>query len=78
MISEKDLIPGYKWIVLAKGFMGGNPAILGKRISVDLILTFVSQGMTLSEIATEYELPIEAIQEAIRYARNEVQKGKLT
>ncbi len=77
MIKESDILPGYKWIVVAKGYLGGNPSIYNKRTSVDLILKFLSQGMTPDEIATDYELPKEAILEAIDFARSEVAKRKV-
>ena len=76
MVTEKNLVEGYKWIVIADGYMSGNPAILGKRFSVDLILVFISQGLSVKEIVEDYELPEEAVLEALRFARESVAKRK--
>jgi uncharacterized protein (DUF433 family) len=62
------LIPGYSWICQAPGYMGGQPAIFGKRISVSFILECLEQGLTSEEIAQDYDIPIEAVQEAIHFA----------
>jgi uncharacterized protein (DUF433 family) len=50
----------------------GHPAIFGKRISVELILDFILQGMTIEEISQDYDLPIEAVQEVMRFAQESV------
>ncbi len=77
MIKENDILPGYKWIVVAKGYLGGHPSIYKKRTSIDLILKFLAQGMTPDEISADYEIPKEAILEAIDFARAEVAKRKV-
>ena len=74
MINETDLVAGYKWIAISDGYLGGAPAIYKKRISVDLILTFLAQGLTPSEIASEYDLPQEAVLEAIKFSQDEIAK----
>ncbi|MEI6397681.1 MAG: DUF433 domain-containing protein [Pseudomonadota bacterium] len=78
MISELDLVPGYKWIVISDGYLGGAPSIYNKRISVDLILTFLAQGLTPSQISAEYLVPQDAVLEAIRFSQDEIAKRSKT
>jgi uncharacterized protein (DUF433 family) len=40
----------YKWIVADPELLGGKLAIRGTRLSVELILECLSNGMTLSDI----------------------------
>jgi uncharacterized protein (DUF433 family) len=74
MLSDRDLVPGYKWIVISEGYLGGAPSIYKKRISVDLILTFLAQGLTPAQISTEYLIPQDAILEAIKFTQDEIAK----
>jgi uncharacterized protein (DUF433 family) len=52
------------------GVFGGKPIIRGLRISVEMILDLLSQGMTPEEILAEYPvLEEEDIPACLRYAK---------
>lgn len=67
-ISRDSIVSGYKWVCIHPGYMGGKPALFGKRVSVDFILTSIAGGLSLDELATDYNLPKEAIVEALHFA----------
>ena len=51
------------------GIMGGKACITGTRITVGMIITHISEGVTFDEILKEYpDLTREDIIEALRYA----------
>ncbi|RLE63262.1 MAG: antitoxin [Thermoprotei archaeon] len=59
---------------MVPGCRGGRPAIRGSRITVDDILEALSVGWNIDEIEENYEIPREAILEAIRYALESLRK----
>jgi len=51
------------------GIMGGKACIAGTRITVGLILMQISEGLSISELLTEYPALTQAdVEEALRYA----------
>ena len=62
------VIPGYKWVEIVPGRRGGRPTIKGTRITVDDILEMLAVGWTPEKIAEEYEIPLEAVYEALDFA----------
>ena len=66
--GNESLVPGYKWIVVSPGLLGGQPTIKGTRISVAHILECLGGGMTFKEISEEYGVPFESFADAMRYA----------
>jgi uncharacterized protein (DUF433 family) len=66
--GKESLVPGYQWIVIDPGLLGGQPAILGTRISVAHILECLAGGMNFQEIAEDYGVPPESFPEAMKYA----------
>ena len=66
--TNVDLVKGYRYIVIRDGYMGGKPALLERRIAVNQILEALSQGMTFQEIWNAYSVPLESVQEILRYA----------
>ncbi len=67
----------YEFVTYDHRILGGKPIIKGTRISVELILEWISAGSTVDAIVAMYpHLKKEAVQEAIRYAtditKNEV------
>jgi uncharacterized protein (DUF433 family) len=67
----------YEFVTYDHRILGGKPIIKGTRISVELILEWISAGSTVDAIVSTYpHLKKEAVQEAIRYAtditKNEV------
>jgi len=56
-------------ITLDPDILGGKACIRGMRISVSLVVNLVANGMTASQIVTEYpDLDEEDVAEALKYA----------
>ena len=71
MPPEKELkkYPGYQWIVVDERMLGGNPCVKGTRLSVELILTCLADGMTPEQINEDYgNFPKESMPEILRFA----------
>jgi uncharacterized protein (DUF433 family) len=57
------------WIVSDPGVLGGKPCVRGTRISVEFVLEALASGATPESIAATYAgVPVDAVQEALRYA----------
>ncbi|OGE31279.1 hypothetical protein A3C59_00790 [Candidatus Daviesbacteria bacterium RIFCSPHIGHO2_02_FULL_36_13] len=66
-------------IVSDPKILGGKPVIAGTRISVELIMNFLSAGMSVKDILSEYpELKKSEVMAAIDYAAKLVTKSKTT
>lgn len=64
-------------IISDSKILGGKPIIAGTRISVELIMNFLSAGMNIKEILSEYpELKESEVSAAIEYAARLVSKAK--
>ena len=61
------LLPGYKWLEVVPGRRGDRPTVKGTRISVDDILEMLAAGWEPKEVAEEFEIPLEAIYEALKF-----------
>ena len=58
--------------------LAGKPVIAGTRISVELIMNFLSSGMNIDDILKEYkELKRSEVLLAIDYARKLVKKERM-
>jgi len=55
-------------IVVDPGVRLGKPVIQGTRLPVHLVISKLAGGMKPEEIAEEYEITLEDIQAALRYA----------
>lgn len=62
--GEQVLSPG---IVSNPHILGGKPLIEGTRISVELILTELSQGASVDELCEDYDLTKQQISDALGY-----------
>lgn len=68
------LLPEYKrvelgeYIVADQGVCHGKPTFKGTRILVNLVIQRFCEGLALPEVARRYELPQEAICEALKLA----------
>ena len=60
----------YEWIVADPALLGGNLAIRGTRLSVDLILECLSNGMQLNDIDSAFHnaFPHAALTEVLKVA----------
>jgi uncharacterized protein (DUF433 family) len=59
----------FNHIVSDPSILGGKPIIKGSRISVQLILEWLADGASVTDIVTEFpHLPKEGVKEAILYA----------
>ena len=67
--TQEDLAPGYRYIVVAKDYLRGAPAMLGRRITVAELVKMLDGGWKKATLMNEYELSAEAMDEVIRYAR---------
>ena len=66
--TEANLVSGFKWIVVMQGYLGGRPAIYGKRMSVEQVLLLLANGATPEELKEHYELELAATRECLLYA----------
>lgn len=55
-------------IVVDPAVRFGRPIIQGTRVPVELILAKLSGGMTVQEVASEYEITLEDVRAALAYA----------
>ena len=60
-----EYYPLGKYIVAAPGVCGGRPTFKYTRIDVRHALELLAVGRTIEEVANSYEIPIEAIKEAL-------------
>lgn len=64
-------------IVIDPKIRFGKPVIKGTRIPVDLIVGKIAGGMTIEEVAKEYDLKREDILAVLRYAAQIIKKENL-
>ncbi len=63
-------------ITIDEKLLNGKPAIRGKRITVQTILEFLSEGETTEEILRQYpSLEIEDINACLRFASEILNRG---
>jgi uncharacterized protein (DUF433 family) len=59
----------YNQIISDPNILGGKPIIKGTRISVEMILEFISSGASIDDIVKTYpHLSKESVSDAIKYA----------
>jgi len=68
------VLPGYKWLEVVPGRRGGRPTVRETRITVDDILEALASGWSIEEVAENYQIPVEAIYEALKYALETLKK----
>jgi len=66
VLGETALLLGYEWLEVVSGRRGGRPTVKGTRITVDDILEMLAAGWKPEEVAEEYEIPVEAVYEALK------------
>jgi uncharacterized protein (DUF433 family) len=63
------MITNFDQIVSNASILGGKPTLKGTRISVELILDWIANGSSVSQIIEEFpHLSSEAVKQAILYA----------
>ena len=55
-------------IVVDPGIRSGRPVIEGSRVPVELVVAKLAGGMTVEEVAREYDITIEDVRAALSYA----------
>jgi uncharacterized protein (DUF433 family) len=60
---------GQRLVSISSGIVSGRPAIEGTRIPTSIIAQRFRAGETQGELATDYKLPMEAIEAAIKYEK---------
>lgn len=63
-----EYYPLGEFVVCAPGVCGGRPTFKYRRIGVQNALELLSGGWTVERVAEEYDLPVAAVQEALRLA----------
>ena len=66
MKSSESLL---KRIEISRDILKGKPVIKGTRVSVEIILRSLAQGMNTEEICEGYEISEEDVRAAILYAQ---------
>jgi len=61
----KERVEIGRYLVSDPDVYHGEVTFKGTRIPVKTILTFVRRGDTIRDVALRYELPVEAVQEAV-------------
>ncbi len=71
------LLRGYKWIEVDPEKRAGKPTIRGTRVAVEDVLKALSSGWDVKEVAEMYEVPVEAVREAIRFSLDVMEKVEI-
>lgn len=66
--ASYEYLPLDKYVVAAKGVCGGRPTIKYRRLDARHILAFFERGDGVQQIARNYQLAVEAVEEVIRLA----------
>ncbi|MBS1789783.1 MAG: DUF433 domain-containing protein [Acidobacteria bacterium] len=61
-----DYLPLGKYVVAARGVCGGRPTIKHHRLDARHVLAFFNRGDSVQQIAENYRIPAEAVEEVIR------------
>ena len=61
-----DYLPLGKYVVAARGVCGGRPTITYRRLDARHVLAFFNRGDGVRQIADEYRIAVEAVEEVIR------------
>jgi uncharacterized protein (DUF433 family) len=61
----QEIFPG---ITVDAGTRFGRPVIKGSRVPVDVLVGKVGGGMSIEEVAQEYEVTPDDVRTALRYA----------
>lgn len=69
MSEEIKAVSGYRWIVVDPDLLGGQPTVMGTRLSVSHVLACLAEGMSAEDIARDYPgFPAESVSEILKFA----------
>ena len=68
-MSSSEIFPG---IVSDSEILGGEAVIKGTRVPVSLVLGHLASGMSVDEIAYEYDLKRDDVYAALAYAAKRI------
>jgi uncharacterized protein (DUF433 family) len=63
-----EYYPLGQYVVVAPGVCGGRPTFKYTRIDVHHALGLLAAGRTVEQVGHSYDLPVEAVQEALKLA----------
>jgi uncharacterized protein (DUF433 family) len=63
-----EYYPLGQYVVVAPGVCGGRPTFKYTRIDIHHALGLLAAGHTVEQAAHSYDLPVEAVQEALKLA----------
>jgi uncharacterized protein (DUF433 family) len=61
-----EYLPLGEYVVAARGVCGGRPTIKYRRLDARHVLAFFQRGDGVRQIARNYKMPVEAVEEVIR------------
>ena len=73
--KKRQPLNGYEHLTVDPNYMGGRPAVIGRRITVEQILEGIAQGLTADDYERHYHVPREAVFEAVKLA-GEIASGR--
>ena len=62
---------------MVPGRRGGRPTVKGTRVTVDDILDLLASGWTPEEVAEDLDIAVEAVYEALIFARDAVRRAAI-
>lgn len=66
--EEYECLPLGKYVVAARGVCGGRPTIKYHRLDARHVLALVKSGEALRQVASEYSIPVAAVEEVMALA----------
>ena len=69
-----EYYPVTKHIVIAPGIAGNRPTFKYTRVDVRHALGLLGSGRTIAEVARGYDIPVEAVQEALELATRALER----
>ena len=73
-MSKNLIIDGFKYIEVDPNKYSGKPVIKNTRVTVEAVLESLGYGWDIKEVSNGYNVPVEAVQEAIRFALDLIRK----
>ena len=68
------IIEGFRYIEVDPNKYSGKPVIKNTRVTVEALLESLGHGWNIEEVSREYNVPVEAVREAVRFALDLLRK----